>query len=250
MNKVIVRADDLGYSRGVNLGIADAVNKGIVTSVGGMTNMPEKESGLQMLTKKNVCLGLHTNICVGKPLSDPALIPSIVQPNGEFKSSKTYRSAKQDFVNLHEVILEIEAQYQRFVELTGKKPSYFEGHAVASGNFNKALEIVAQLHGCSFLPFDPGCSVPFKNSRVFLEMDSSNPVYDPAAFLKELAQKKYRDKAIPVMVCHPGYLDAFILKTSSLTLPRTREVEMACSDEIRQWIEENGVEIISFDDVR
>ena len=81
-------------------------------------------------------------------------------------------------------------------------------------------------------------------------MDSSNPVYDPAAFLKELAQKKYRAKAIPVMVCHPGYLDAFILKTSSLTLPRTREVEMACSDEIRQGIEENGVEIISFDDVR
>ncbi|MCF0246078.1 MAG: ChbG/HpnK family deacetylase, partial [Ileibacterium sp.] len=48
MNRVIVRADDLGYSRGVNLGIADAVNQGIITSVGVMTNMPETYSGLKL----------------------------------------------------------------------------------------------------------------------------------------------------------------------------------------------------------
>ena len=29
-----------------------------------------------------------------------------------------------------------------------------------------------------------------------------------------------------MMVLHPGYLDAFILNTSSLTIPRTQEVEM------------------------
>ncbi len=36
---------------------------------------------------------------------------------------------------LEEVVEEIAAQYQQFKALTGQKPGYFEGHAVASPNF-------------------------------------------------------------------------------------------------------------------
>ena len=52
---------------------------------------------------------------------------------------------------LEEVILEIEAQYQRFKEITGREPAYFEGHAVASANFFKGLSIVAKRHGLDYL---------------------------------------------------------------------------------------------------
>lgn len=34
-----------------------------------------------------------------------------------------------------EALIEIEAQYDKFIELFGKKPDYFEGHAIASDNF-------------------------------------------------------------------------------------------------------------------
>lgn len=34
-----------------------------------------------------------------------------------------------------------------------------------------------------------------------------------------------------MFVCHPGYLDAYILRKSSLTVPRAMEAEMLCSDE-------------------
>ena len=47
---------------------------------------------------------------------------NITNENGEFKSSREYRSAKEDFVNLDEVIIEIEAQYHQFIKLTGRKP--------------------------------------------------------------------------------------------------------------------------------
>ena len=104
--QILVRADDLGYSKGVNYGIADALEGGIIQSVGVMANMPEAQKGLELIAGKNVCLGLHTNICLGKPLTDPKLIPSLVQENGEFKTSKTYRNSKVDFVNLEEVMLE------------------------------------------------------------------------------------------------------------------------------------------------
>lgn len=39
-------------------------------------------------------------------------------------------------------VAEIEAQYKKFIELVGRKPDYFEGHAVMSDNFEKGLRIV------------------------------------------------------------------------------------------------------------
>ncbi|WP_300920539.1 ChbG/HpnK family deacetylase, partial [uncultured Dubosiella sp.] len=70
MKKIIVRADDLGYSKGVNLGIEESVRNGIIRSVGFMTNMPESRNGYDLIKDLDVCLGQHTNICVGKPLCD------------------------------------------------------------------------------------------------------------------------------------------------------------------------------------
>ena len=246
--QILVRADDLGYSKGVNYGIADALEGGIIQSVGVMVNMPETQKGLELIAKYNACLGLHTNICLGKPLTDPKLIPSLVQENGEFKSSKTYRSAKEDFVNLDEVMLEIEAQYQRFVQLTGHKPVYFEGHAVMSANFFKGMELVAKKHDCDYLGMNLRGAVSFRNSEVVLLLESSKPDYDPKQFLEEIAKQDFKDQ-IPVMVCHPGYLDAYLMKTSSLLAPRTLEVDMALDAELKEKLEKNGVQFITYRDI-
>ena len=107
MKRLLIRADDFGYSEGVNYGIAKTVIDGLVRSVGVMPNMPTAAHGLELLKGQNVCYGQHTNICVGKPLSDPKLIPSLCQENGEFQPSMAYREAaqrKEDFVVLDEVV--------------------------------------------------------------------------------------------------------------------------------------------------
>ena len=112
MKRLLIRADDLGYSEGINCGIAAAVAAGLVRSVGVMTNMPAAVHGLGLLYGRPLCLGQHTNICVGRPLTDPARIPSLCTPEGEFKPSRAYREAAKegrDFVVLDEAIEEIEA---------------------------------------------------------------------------------------------------------------------------------------------
>lgn len=43
--KLIIRADDLGFSEGVNYGIVKAVKDGVVTSVGMMPNMEAASHG-------------------------------------------------------------------------------------------------------------------------------------------------------------------------------------------------------------
>ena len=69
--KLIMRADDLGISEGVNCGICKAIKDGVITSVGLMPNMEHALDGYEMIKDCNVSVGQHTNICLGKPLCSP-----------------------------------------------------------------------------------------------------------------------------------------------------------------------------------
>lgn len=128
--------------------------------------MESAKHGYELVKNLDIALGQHTNICVGKPLSDPALIPSLVQKNGEFCSSKEIRARKEDSIVVEEAEIEIEAQLQRFIEITGRKPDYFEGHAVFSENFFKALKNVADKHGLFFC--NPSIDKEGKRKFIFM----------------------------------------------------------------------------------
>ncbi|MGY3777910.1 ChbG/HpnK family deacetylase [Isobaculum melis] len=246
---ILIRADDLGYSEAVNYGIAKSVIDGIVNNVGVMVNMPASEHGLALLKNETVCYGCHTNICVGKPLTDPKLIPSITTADGSFKPSKEYRQAKEDFVVLEEVLLEIEAQYHKFVELTGQQPQYFEGHAVESPNVVKGLQMIAEKYQLKFSGFSfEGGSMQVNKTKVYVLMDSMFPAYDPLESLKKLVKHPHQD-GVDMMILHPGYLDDFILKTSSLTIPRTKEVAMAISPEAKELLRQSKTQQLTYDDL-
>ena len=121
MKKIMVRADDLGFSKAINYGIYETLKNGVIRNIGFMVNMPDSLHGYELVKDYDICLGQHTNVCVGKPISDPKDIPTLVNADGTFKTSKMYRSTKEDFVDLDEAILEVEAQYNRFKEITEKE---------------------------------------------------------------------------------------------------------------------------------
>lgn len=245
--ELLIRADDLGFSEAVNYGIAKTVKEGLIQNVGLMTNMPYSKAGCELIKDCDICLGQHTNISTGYPLCDPKRIPSIVDENGHFKSSKVYRSSKEDIVDLDEVILEIEAQYQMFREITGREPDYFEGHAVASANFNKGLAIVAERHGLDFLPFAGFDPFKFRNTVIHNEMDSMNPDYEPFETLKRIVETPQTD--LPVLICHPGFADAYLMNNSTLTMARLYETEMLCSEETKQYLSDHNVVLRRYTDL-
>ena len=257
LKKVLLRADDLGYSEAVNYGIEKTVKEGLIQSVGVMVNMPATTHGVELLKNESIAFSQHTNICIGKPLSNPEKIPSLVDENGYFKSSKTYREAKEDFVIFSEVMVEIEAQYQHFLDLFGKKPDYFEGHAVASNNYFKALEQFASENDLKYSGVPQGqepnsltkdACINVNGTKIYLLMESMQENYNPYHTFEKLLANLHED-GIDMMIFHPGYLDDYILKNSSLLLPRTTEVAFLTDSEIRDKIELLGIEQINYKEV-
>lgn len=82
MRHLIVNADDLGLSPGVNLGIVEAHRQGIVTSASLMANLPEAV-GAAALARENpgLGIGLHLNLSAGRPITD---CPALTWSDGSF----------------------------------------------------------------------------------------------------------------------------------------------------------------------
>ena len=94
-----------------------------------------------------------------------------------------------------------------------------------------------------------GEPIRFHNTMLYTSMDSMKPDYDPFESLKAAALRDYGQDGCCMFVCHPGYLDNEILRTSSLTVPRTQEVAMAINPAVRQWLVDNQIEIVTYDDL-
>lgn len=245
MKKMLLRADDLGFSRAVNYGIYDAVKAGLIRSVGVMVNMDAAGHGVELLKNcENCCFGLHTNFSAGRPVSAPETVPSLTDENGFFYSSSKYRNASEEFITFEDARREIDAQYKRFLELFGRKPDYFEAHAVKSRVMTAALEEYAEENNLLYhAPFEAltagGLTIPMYLGNI------SNPEYDPARELKNCVAS-LEDEIPKMYVFHPGYLDQTILQLSSLTINRTKEAALLTDPETKKYLEEQGVELYSY----
>lgn len=248
--KVIFRADDLGMSEGINYGIAKAVSCGPITSVGLMPNMPAAAHGFDLVAKAGVCVGQHTNICLGRPVSDPALIPSLVDGQGMFCSSRVIRARTEDTIVLEEAEREVQAQLDRFRELTGREPAYFEGHAVFSPTFFQALQNVAERNGLFYInPMDPVWSAEWGVTCAKPYHLDERGLYDPRSYLFDDKADLARHEC-SMLVFHPGYLDQYVLEHSSFTLIRPMETDFLVGEDLARWIDREHVQPVSFENYR
>lgn len=88
---MIVTADDLGLSPAVTRGALRAAREGVVRSVSVIVNLPEGKAALaEARSVDGVEVGVHLNILVGPPVSDPAAVPSLVDHEGQFVGLRTF----------------------------------------------------------------------------------------------------------------------------------------------------------------
>lgn len=151
MKTLIVNADDLGWTEGVNRGIAETHRKGLVTSTSLISNGRAFASALQVArANPELGVGVHLNLSNGPPTADQAKLPSLLNPAGEFEGgpeSLLLRIATRS-LSLEEVDLEWDAQICK-VRDSGISPTHLDGHKhiqMLPGLFEIALRL-AKKHG-------------------------------------------------------------------------------------------------------
>jgi len=265
--KLLVQGDDFGFTRGVTYGIIDAIDNGILRCTGLFTNMPSSEFAASFIKDRpQACFGIDFNIVSGPSVADPRKIPALVDENGEFIRSTVRvkdprfqtEEGRIEMFPYEQVDMEIRAQYQRFIELTGKKPGYLHGHSLMHENYMKSIRNLSAETG---IPFSMDITSKYKFGSLFAKMGPKAPgmnkkVFDPEAQLAKdsikqvLDNKDYLNSFEYAMIGgHPGYIDAELLKLTTLSLERCKDQEMCVSPEIRKWVEESGIELITYYDL-
>jgi chitin disaccharide deacetylase len=146
VRNLIVNADDLGWTEGVNRGIAEAHRNGIVTSTSLLANGPAFASGVELArSTPGLGVGVHLNLTDGAPTAEPEAVPSLVSDSAVFDAgpeSLLLRLAKRD-VMLREVEQEWDAQIEK-VKSAGIQPTHLDGHKhvhMLPGLFEIALRL-------------------------------------------------------------------------------------------------------------
>jgi hopanoid biosynthesis associated protein HpnK len=146
LKNLIVNADDLGWTDGVNQGIAEAHRNGIVTSTSLLANGAAFASGVELArSTPGLGVGVHLNLSDGEPIAPRELVATLLNDEGEFAGGPEallLRIAKRE-VTVREAEQEWEAQIERVKE-AGIQPTHLDGHKhvhMLPGLFEVALRL-------------------------------------------------------------------------------------------------------------
>lgn len=225
MIKLIVNADDFGYSRGVNYGIIDAHQHGIVNSTTMMMNMPGVNHAVELAKEHPALkLGIHLVLTCGKPLRSD--VPTLVDEKGNFKKLKDFIKNKD--LSLTELEREWTAQIDRFLDC-GLIPTHFDSHHHVHSipEFLPVIQRLSRKYNLLVrkISEQPVEGVPSFTDRFFHDFYGEGVTQD---YFIDLSQRDVDNQTVEVM-CHPGYLDFDVLNGSSYAADRVRETRILTS---------------------
>ncbi len=267
--KLIVVADDFGFSEAYNYGVIKAYKEGIVTVASLMSNMAAAKHAVDLAKEyPGLCLAQHTNFVQGFPVSKAEEVPSMVDETCEFYRS--YQWAPVGFnaadkckgtvvVSYEDAKKETIAQLNRFKELVGEYPIHFEGHSVITPNIEKAFnEVSEEYHLHCMTTKEENDDFYYAHELVYGEKGEFyiNAIQSPQGQKVEdfinsngygLLESPYEYN---VMHFHPGYLDAYVIDHTSLTIQRCRDLQVLTSPQVKEWIKAHDIELVNFNALR
>lgn len=246
MKRLIVTADDYGYTQSINEGIIRAATEGIVTDIAVMvlTDKEDLEHGLDLLKQHKLTeIGLHTSL---------------------FKWGKAERPQRSDFIQFFknatddEIAQKTMSEIETFEKLLGFKPKFISPQFNIHGNL-RLLKIMANYVTKNNIPMrlpravlthdeiegkNYSAEVYLKRLKVKMPdhlfahiLGSYSPVITEA-FINELVGVK--DGESVEILLHPGYFDEAILDSSSLNYERARDVAISLDPNFKSKIASLG----------
>lgn len=248
MKQLVVRADDLGYSEGISLGILAAHRDGIVTCTSVMVNMPYAKEAIEKAKEyPMLSLGLHVNVTNEYALSPKENIHDLVDEKGKFISSTIRRQQLKEGVALfseEQAYMEAKAQVEKFIELTGYLPAYIALHVLEVQPLIDAICRVQKEYGIVHNPYlDTNFVKVFDQCMNQYTFYQENP-QDMVDYFEK--QHFVFHEPVSLFVCHPGFLDAYAYKTTSMLKDRVLDYALVTDPKVREWLQKKQIELVNF----
>lgn len=287
MRRLIVNADDFGYTSGVNRAIVEAHSNGIVTSSTLMANGAAFEEAVQFAAKvPKLSVGCHVVLTDGEPVLAAQQVPSLTS-NSHFRDGMITFAARAIAGQMRPEEISAEATAQiRKLQAAGITVSHVDTHK-HTHLFPKILRPLLRAAAASGVrairnPFGP--RLPLHSSQL-LSRPNLWTRHAQVRILQSFAGKFHKAveregfmtpngtlgvvvtgvldetlfhaiaQSIPAgtweFVCHPGYNDP-ALQSAKTRLRESREVELRVLTlpAAREVLAQQGIQLISYRDLR
>lgn len=228
--KVIINADDFGYTKAVTEGIIEGYHRGIIRSTTALCNMGYVEYGKKLLKDcPDLAVGVHLTLTLGKSLTENQ---TLTDEFGYFYKPEMLR---EHMFDPQEVYLEFKAQIEKYIEIFGRKPSHLDSHHGMHDFHDNylATERLAKEYQLPVRRYSDYLFVKeFVNEKISVEG------------LIDILEK-YKNKNIEIMT-HPGNCDLELYEKSSYSLNRVVELSILCHQDIKDYIKENKIVVTNY----
>jgi hopanoid biosynthesis associated protein HpnK len=267
---LIVAADDFGRSSSVNMAVAEAHDRGIVTASGIMAGGEAFEEAIQIALKRSrLSAGLHITLCDGSAVLKRSQIPDLVDRDGCFEASpaRAWVGYMRQAVML-QIEAEVEAQFDR-LERAGIHPTYIDGHhhLHMHPSIFRILCRQASRRGIGWirLPCEPLSLVfslrslsrgimPFLERAVFGVLRAFN-LKTAAEFGISVAGSclglswtgRIDEKSLPrLLSCAGGQVNEIFVHPDVATVQGRRELEALTSADVRRRLSSPDLELVGY----
>jgi len=283
VRRLIVNADDFGFTSGVNRGIVEAHSRGVVTSSTLMANGPAFAEAAQLSRAlPDLSIGCHVVLIDGRPVLSAAQLPSLTRGTA-FRNGMTMFAARAiaGGMDSDEIAAEATAQIRK-IQAAGIYVSHIDTHK-HTHLFPKVLRPLLRAAGTCGVralrnPFGPrlplrsgdllarpGLWSRYVQLRVlgrfagkfreavdregFITPDGTLGIVVTGALDETLFQLIAR--SIPPgtweFVCHPGYNDSDLQAAETrLRASRETELRVLTLPAARAVLLQEGIELISY----
>lgn len=237
MNKLIITADDLGFSPSVNNAVIEAYKNGVLTAASLMVNMPFAEEAALRVQNETPKLGLGLHLCLtsGAPVCHPSEVPLLVDKNGNFKRSfpalfklLNFSFGRKKELARVQVEKEILAQFDRMRKLVRQYNLVFD-HL----DSHQHIHFIPGIDAALWRVYDEWNQLrdknlpplilrnPVERFGTFSRMKARFSCYFPGGLAKKWILQKFSSDSIQLNgrrdMKFPGYFG--ILETGRMTLP-------------------------------
>lgn len=245
--RLLINADDFGLSTGVNYGIQEAFQKGIVRSASLLPTGREFSHALGIVRQNpDLGVGVHLTLTHGRPVGPKP--DTLVDADGNFLGRDALlKQCRQ--LDPRQIEREFQAQIQKVMD-HGIRPTHLDTHhnihwtqpvLTVFLRLAAAFRLPVCLVGCNEVP------VAFRALPGPQLLDRS--FHGEQATLQHLLEVidsyKTNDSVVEV-VTHPGYVDSGLFQDSTYHTFREMELRVLLSGELRRLIARNGVTLIGY----